>query len=652
VCGIAGFLATKRDRTREDLTETVRNMAEALIHRGPNDEGVWVDETSGIALGHRRLSVVDLSAHGHQPMLSPTGRFLLDYNGEVYNTDELRRELVAQGVIFRGHSDTEVLAAAIEVWGLERALAAVNGMFAFALWDRKTKELHLCRDRLGEKPLYYASTRSAFVFASELKAMRRFPGLECRVDRRALALYLRHNCIPSPYSIYEGVSKLRPGTVVTVAQAGGRVVEAKPIPYWSARDAAEAGIRQPLQGSTEELTDELERLLSVAVSARMEADVPLGAFLSGGIDSSVVVALMQRHTTGSVKTFTIGFEDRTYDESADAAAIAHHLRTDHTDAVVSPRAALDVIPKLPTIYDEPFADSSQIPTFLVSELARCDVTVALSGDGGDELFAGYNRYVWSPAIWARARQVPQPIRRLAARGLEKLAPATWDTLFARVGSRLPRRMNVRIPAAKAQKLAEVLPARSLEEMYLRLVSHWEDPEVLVGPVGEPPTAVTDRRQWADVDDPVAWMMHLDLVTYLPDDILAKVDRAAMAVSLETRLPMLDHRLVEFAWQIPLEMKIADGVPKWILRRVLERHVPRQLFDRPKMGFGLPLGQWLRGPLRAWAENLLEPSRLRAEGFFDDAVVRRVWDRHLCGDRNLEDELWDVLMFQAWYEASC
>jgi len=648
VCGVTGFLDRRAGLRTDTMAEVIGRMTDTLSHRGPDDDGTWLDAESGVAFGHRRLAVIDLSAAGCQPMASHGGRYVLTYNGEIYNSAAIGAELAAAGHRFRGHSDTEVLVTAIEQWGLHAALSRLNGMFAFALWDRQQRRLQLARDRLGEKPLYYGWAGDTFLFGSELKALRAHPDFAADIDRGALALYFRHNCVPAPHSIYAGFSKLLPGTVLTVSPAGDSH-QGPPEAYWSARDAAETGMADPLTGSATELTDELESLLGDAVSLRMNADVPLGAFLSGGIDSSTVVALMQARSTRRVKTFTIGFDDIGYDESRSAAAVARHLGTDHVEMIVSPGEAMEVIPRLPSLYDEPFADSSQIPTFIVSELARRSVTVSLSGDGGDELFAGYNRYSWCPPIWQRIGWVPSGVRRGAGALLGGLSAETWDAVFRRVGPALPSRLRVRNPGMKIQKISGILPASGLEDMYLRLASHWQDPTALVRGAREAASVVTEPKGWPRLDDPVARMMYLDLMTYLPDDILVKVDRASMGVSLEARVPMLDHRLVEFAWRVPLTMKLRDGQGKWLLRQVLHRHVPRELIERPKMGFGLPVGEWLRGPLRHWAETLLDASRLEAEGFLDATSVRTIWDSHLSGRRNMQDRLWDVLMFQSWME---
>lgn len=649
MCGVTGLLDVGGRSTAEELTETVRRMADTLHHRGPDDGGAWIDAANGLALGHRRLSIIDLSEQGHQPMISASGRYVLTYNGEIYNFREIRSQLDAAGHTLRGKSDTEAMLGAIERWGLDKALTMFNGMFAFALWDREHEDLHLARDRLGEKPMYYGWIRDTFLFGSELKALRAHPRFSPAVDRGALALYLRHNCVPAPYSIFTGIAKLPPGTRVRISRRNGGQLPL-PEPYWSLRDVVGDGLASPWSASPGEVGDELERLLSDAVGIRMHADVPLGAFLSGGIDSSLIVALMQARSTRPVKTFAVGFENAAYDESADAARVARHLGTDHVELRVTGDSALEVIPLLPELYDEPFADCSQIPTFLVSRLAREEVTVALSGDGGDELFGGYNRYTWCQPIWNRMRRLPRPVRASCAALLTTVPPKAWESLFRRASPALPPWLRVRMPATKVQKLAEVLPANGIEDMYRLLSSHWKDPATTVLGGHEPHSLLVDRDGWPAVNDPAEQMMYLDTMTYLPDDILVKLDRASMGVSLEARVPFLDHRVVEFAWKVPLSMKMRGQEGKTILRHILSRHVPPALVSRPKMGFGLPIDDWLRGPLRDWAEGLLEESRLRSEGFFDVVSVRKRWQQHLAGGRNWQYHIWDVLMFQAWIDS--
>lgn len=647
MCGLAGFLDPSARVSRDEFGGVVKRMADTLVHRGPDDGGTWVDAAAGIALGHRRLSIVDLSQEGHQPMASASGRYRIAFNGEIYNHADLRAELAALGFAFRGHSDTEVMLAAFEAWGIEPALRRFIGMFAFALWDGAERRLYLARDRLGEKPLYYGSFGRAFVFASELKALRAHPDWHAEIDRDALTLYLRHSYIPAPYSIYKGIRKLAPGHLLWVGANGA---EGK-VAYWPAKAVAEQACAHPWDGGEAEAAAELERLLLVAVKRQMVADVPLGAMLSGGIDSSAVVALMQAQSDRPVRTFTIGFNEQEYNEATHAKAVARHLGTDHRELYVTPDEARAVIPRLPAMYDEPFSDASQIPTFLVSRLARRDVTVSLSGDGGDELFGGYPRYFWGRSIWRNLGWLPAGLRRAAARALTVPAPGRWEALFRTLAPVLPARLRVRNPGDKVHKLAELLKLESGEAVYRQLVSHWTHPAQLVTGASEPPTAFSDPALWARLPDFAARMMYLDAACYLPDDILTKVDRASMAVSLEVRVPLLDHNVVEFAWRVPSSMKMRDGQGKWLLRQVLYRYVPPALIERPKMGFSVPIDLWLRGPLRDWAEALLDEARLKREEFFDPRPIRRKWEQHLSGRHDWQYHLWDVLMFQAWREAA-
>lgn len=663
MCGITGFLSVSGFPDRP--AELIRRMADLLVHRGPDDGDVWVDRDAGIALGHRRLSILDLSPAGRQPMMSATGRFVIVFNGEIYNHLELRKGLEGSSAVsfddvnklgWRGHSDTETLLAAFDAWGVEATLKKCVGMFAIALWDRETRVLTLARDRLGEKPLYYGWQKDAMLFGSELKALKAHPSFRGEIDRDALTLLLRHNYIPAPYSIYKGIYKLPPGSYWQLSVAGALAANSSSgrngvlKAYWSAREVVEHAQASLFDGTEEDALEEVERLLAQSISGQMMADVPLGAFLSGGIDSSTVVALMQAQSTRPVKTFTIGFHEEGYNEAEHAHAVARHLGCEHTELYMKPDEALAAIPRLPTLYDEPFSDSSQIPTYLVSGLAASHVTVSLSGDGGDELFGGYNRYFWAQRIWRKLGWVPRPLRMALAGGLTTLPPEAWNGAFERLSHVLPSRWRYKTPGDKLHKLAEVLAVKSPEEIYLALVSHWKQPGQIVVNGREQPTALTDSGQWANLPDFESRMMYLDTVTYLPDDILTKVDRAAMGVSLETRVPMLDHRLLEFAWHLPLSMKIRDGQGKWILRQVLYRHVPQKLVERPKMGFGVPIDAWLRGPLRAWAEDLLSEKRLEREGFFRSQPIRQKWAEHLTGRRNWSYYLWDVLMFQGWLSA--
>lgn len=641
MCGITGFLDLTRSSSTELIETRLTGMTNSIAHRGPDDSGAWMDPACGVALGFRRLAILDLSPTGHQPMISAEGRFVIIFNGEVYNFASLRDELAGLGHSFRSSSDTEIMLAAISQWGLKTAVQRFNGMFAFALWDRQEHTLSLVRDRLGIKPLYYGWAGKTFLFGSELKALRAHPAFQADINRDALTIYLRHNCIPAPHSIYTGFFKLSPGCILNIDQ-NQRPGQERTAPYWSAREAVENGLSNPFEGTPEEAIDTLESMLTRSIGLRMIADVPLGAFLSGGVDSSTIVALMQKQSSRPVKTFTIGFNEDGYNEAEYAKAVARHLGTDHTEVYISPEEARTVIPKLPMLFDEPFSDSSQIPTYLISQLARRHVTVSLSGDGGDELFGGYNRYIWIERIWDAVGWLPSSIRKGGAYGLSLLSPQTWGRILR--GSGYP---NV---SDKVQRLSEILGAPSPAAIYLDLVSHWKQPGDLVIDGREPITPITNPDWKIKTRNNAERMMALDMITYLPDDVLAKVDRASMGVSLEVRAPFLDdHETVEFAWRLPGEMKIHQGQGKWILRQILNRHVPQRLLDRPKMGFSVPIDSWLRGPLRPWAEELISEERLHREGFFNSGLIRKKWDEHLSGSHNWQFYLWDILMFQAWFE---
>jgi len=646
MCGFIGFSRINGI----DNQEIARQMCGKIAHRGPDSEGIWQSDNGPVVLGHRRLSIVDLSAAGHQPMLSASGRYVIAYNGEVYNHLQLREMLQTEGVQFqwRGHSDTETLLACIETWGVVKTLQAAVGMFAIALWDEQARQLTLARDRMGEKPLYWGWQGDILLFGSELKALKAHPAFSADISRDALTLLLRHCYIPAPYSVYQGFYKLKPGHYLQLnLDDPVRAKLAVEQSYWSFNQIVTEGLTSPFVGSDAEAADRLEAMLTQSVSGQMLADVPLGAFLSGGVDSSSVVALMQANSQRPVKTFTIGFNESGFDEATCAKEVASHLKTDHTELYVSPQDALGVIPRLPSMYCEPFADSSQIPTFLVSQLAKQHVTVALSGDGGDELFGGYNRHLAAGKVWGPFQKAPLFCRKAAAGVLNAVPPKRWDQLFELAKPLLPKKLHMAIPGEKARKLAEVLALPDGQQFYRRLTSHWHEPESVVLGGTEPKTMLTDPALWPNTDSLEHYMMAMDAQTYMADDILTKVDRAAMATSLETRVPMLDHRLVEFAWQLPLHFKIRQGQGKWLLRQVLYRHVPKELIERPKMGFGIPLDQWLRGPLRDWAEQLLDSRLLDQQGYFKTETIRTMWSQHQSGSHNWQYHLWNILMFQAW-----
>ena len=638
MCGIAGFWSTRIDEATAE--QTLRGMTDALVHRGPDDSGAWHDHACGIALGHRRLSIVDLSPLGHQPMASASQRFEIAFNGEIYNYRALRDALAQDGATFRGHSDTEVLLALIERHGLADALTKCNGMFAIALWDRETRTLALARDRFGEKPLYVSRSGSGITFASELKALRVHPEFEGRIDRGALALFLRHGYVPAPYAIFSGVEKVEPGQILTFSAPSYDARHAER--YWSARDAASFGLANPFADDPATNIDALDALMRSVVRDQMVADVPIGAFLSGGIDSSLVVGMMQAESTRPVRTFSIGFRESGFDEAPHAEAVARHIGTDHTTMYVTAQDALDIIPSLPSIYNEPFADSSQIPTTLLAALARRHVTVSLSGDGGDELFGGYERYPMAERTWGQLSRIPRPVRSIAHRVVTSVSPPHWNLALKPTG--LYRRG---VTGDRLHKLAELFDAPSSMEFYRDLVSTWRRPTQVVRGSSELQTALMTPFDGGRGGFLAEMMLH-DQVSYLPDDILVKVDRAAMAASLESRAPLLDHRLAEFSWRLPSHNWRRNGEGKWIVRQVLDRYVPRALVDRPKQGFGVPISEWLRGPLRDWADDLLAPSALARDGLFNVAPITTAWSEHRSGARNWAPSLWSVLMFQAWH----
>ena len=642
MCGIAGFWDSRCDVDGVELEQVVLRMTAALRHRGPDDEGLWSDARTGLALGHRRLAILDLSAEGHQPMHSADGRYVLAFNGEIYNFHALRRRLEERGHSFRGHSDTEVMLAAFCEWGFLPALVSLVGMFAFALWDSRARTLRLVRDRAGEKPLYYGWSGDVFIFGSELKALRAHPAWHGGVNRDALAFLVRYGYIPAPLCIYENIYKLPPGYALTLTEAQVRTHNPPlPEPYWSLQTIAEAGTAHPFDGADAEASERLVALLLRAVSQQMVADVPLGAFLSGGIDSSLVVALMQAQSRRPIKTFSIGFHQDGFDEAPFAKAVARHLGTDHTEMYVQDEDLRRVVPRLPSIYDEPLADASQIPTVLLCQLAAAQVKVALSGDAGDELFGGYNRYRRTQRLWPALRRIPENFRKRLARHLKVLSSVDLNLRSAPGAAR--RVLN------RLGNLSDVLPVSSDRSLYQMLMSSNREASDWVREASEPPTPLGTPGPWEKLPELLHKMMWLDSVSYLPDDILVKVDRAAMSVGLETRIPLLDHRVIEFTWSLPVSVKQRRNQGKWLLRRILHQYVPRALVERPKKGFAAPIAQWLCGPLRAWAESLLGETRLSQEGFFEPKKLRQRWREHLSGKRDWSAGLWHVLMFQAWFD---
>jgi len=641
MCGIAGFL-TPGHNVAEAVLES---MLSAIAHRGPDDAGCWHDLSAGVSLGHRRLSILDLSPAGHQPMVSACGRFVIVFNGEIYNWKIIRSDLESEGLApaWRGHSDTEVLLAGIAGWGLSETLYRSRGMFALAVWDREERTLRLARDRIGEKPLYFGTHGGEFFFGSELKALRASGRWPLTVDPNAVALQIRYGYVPSPFSIYRNVQKLPPGTMLRVS-ADGRPGE--PEAWWSFKDRVEASKRSPFTGSFDEAMLLVDSALRSSVAEQMVSDVPLGALLSGGVDSSLIAALMQSAGSRPARTFCIGFSDASYNEAVHAKAVASHLGTSHTEMIVEPRDALEVIPRLPDLYDEPFGDSSQIPTALVCKLARQHVTVALSGDAGDELFGGYNRYFWAERLWKNLSKVPPGMRRAMGSSIASVSAARWNAVFKMAGAVLPSSVAVSNPGDKLHKFSEIAAAVSSQELYWMLVSQWRGDLPLTAIKREPGTLVSLPGLWPDFLNLTEQMMYVDTLTYLPDDILVKVDRASMASSLEMRVPFLDARVVDLAWSLPMSYKASGCRGKIILRELLKKYLPGELIERPKQGFALPIAEWLRGPLREWAEALLCPEALATDGVLDAGAVRAMWSKHLLG-HNMQYGLWNVLMFQAW-----
>ncbi len=652
MCGFIGFFDQSRRLSSPASLSLVKAMAEAIRHRGPDDHGEWSDPDSGIAFGHRRLSILDLSPEGHQPKSSHCGRYVIIYNGELYNFRDLRKDLEALGHSFRGTSDTEIMLSAFTQWGVFESLKKFNGMFAFALWDKKEKLLHLSRDRVGEKPLYYGWQGKTFFFSSELKAMRVHSDFQGQISEAALDLFIQYNYVPAPHSIYKNIFKLQPGTLLTLPTHSDRQ-DWTTETYWSLHDTVEAASQNPFSGSDDEAVQALDDLLTDAVKIRMQSDVPLGAFLSGGIDSSTIVALMQKVSTRPVSTFTIGFSEKGFDEAKIAKQVAAHLGTDHTELYLTPQDAMNVIPKLPHLYDEPFSDSSQIPTYLVSQLARQKVTVALSGDAGDELFGGYGRYLRGSQVWNAMTKIPYPIRL----GISKTilgVPYQWsDAFFSTLGSITPSKRDLKFKVRRlsdtSHRLAQLLQVKDLSTMHSKIVSNVEIDRVVLNDQNPIANVFSSTRIPNSLTSPMEKMMYLDTLHYLPDDILAKVDRASMGVSLESRIPLLDPRLIQFAWSLPLHFKLREGTGKWLLKQLLYKYVPRQLVERPKMGFSVPIDLWLKGPLRDWAESLLDTKTLQNDGFFSSKNVLQNWDLYLKGKRGRQPLLWSVLMFQSWHQ---
>ncbi len=661
MCGITGFIEKNQDLSLESLTGIIHSMRETIKHRGPDDQGIWIDKRSNLALGHSRLSIIDLSTEGHQPMISPSERYVIVYNGEVYNFLTLRMELEGKGYKFRGHSDTEVILASIEEFGILDAVKKFEGMFAFALWDSHEKLLYLVRDRLGIKPLYYGWINKTFLFGSELKALRAHPQCNSAIKKDALSLFMRLNYIPAPYTIYENIYKLVPGCILKVnSEAGqpqnftpfpisdGVLNPATPVSFWSSKAVFEHGARNPFKGTEDEAADELEILLRDAVVKRMISDVPIGAFLSGGIDSSLVVALMQSESTLPVKTFTIGFYDRNYNEAEYSKAVAKYLGTDHTELYVSSNEAQNVIPQLPSMFDEPFSDPSQIPTFLVSQMTRKHVTVSLSGDGGDEFFAGYNQYFYALSRLEKINRLPSDIRRSLAWIIKKIQSPGLELIYYLRN----QFFSGGVPPSKFKQrlfnLGAFLEPNFPNLLYYTLQSNWKDPSKLVFESQELPTFFTDLDYQVEGNNFLRLMMYIDTVTYLPDDILVKVDRASMAVGLEARVPLIDHRVAEFASTLPNHFLVQAGSGKSLLRKILFKYVPQNMLDRPKKGFGIPIGYWLKeSPLRDWASDLLNKTRLKNEGYLDPILVTKIWGEHLSGKRDWTRILWSILVFESW-----
>ena len=646
MCGICGFYSKSPNKYKD----IINRMTFALEHRGPDDNGIWQDQNTGVFLGHQRLSIIDLSKAGHQPMQSHSGRYVLSFNGEIYNHLELRGELKKNDPLikWKSNSDTETLLEAIEFWGIEKAIKKFDGMFAFCLWDKKNHCLTLVRDRLGEKPLYYGwhgmGENKVFLFGSELKALKKHPDFSNEIDKDAIALQFRYNYIPDPYSIYKNIYKLLPGHYLQLTEKNLKKNDLPDsITYWSLVQTAMSGVSNSFNKSEVEIQNELESQLKLTVKKQMISDTPLGAFLSGGTDSSLVVSLMQSQSNSPIKTFTIGFDDTDFNEAQYAKKIANHIGTDHTEMYISPKEAMNVIPKLTKMYDEPFSDSSQIPAFLISQLAKQQVKVALTGDGGDELFCGYNRYNFGEKLWNSSRATPAGLRKIFSIGIQLVSQKNWDKIL----KYLPIINQYNNLGDKLHKGARALDAKTIFDFYLLLCSHWHKSNEVVLNSEETSIISNKLRQQIETLNKQQQMMVFDFLTYLPGDILVKVDRASMASSIETRAPFLDHKLIEYAWKIPHRLKNKNGQGKWILKEILKQYVPKNLTERPKMGFGVPIGTWLRGSLKDWAENLLDEKKMQEEGFLNSKLIKKKWKEHISGKKNWQHDLWDILMFQAW-----
>ena len=655
MCGIAGFIGGNWTAEESNIKNQLFKMQEVIKHRGPDSKGFWIDNDNRIAFSHRRLSIIDLSKNGNQPMLSSTKRFVITYNGEIYNHLDLRSQLETAGnaPTWKGSSDTETLISSIEVWGIEKTLKKSIGMFAFAIFDRRDKIFYIARDRVGEKPLYYGWQNNVFLFGSELKAIKQHKAFNNIINNEALGLFIQHNYVPAPYSIYEGIYKLPQGSYLKLdlnnLGTSINLNTIKPKKYWNMQEIVEDGLSNPFETSEENIINRLENLLGDVIKMQMISDVPLGAFLSGGIDSSLVVALMQKHSMDKIKSFTIGFNEKIFNEAEYAKKVANHLGTDHTELYVSSKDAMKVIPDLCKYYDEPFADSSQIPTYLISKMTREHVTVALSGDAGDEFFGGYNRYLWSKKIWSIISVLPLSLRNLLSRMITSIPPNQLSSFYEGLKIFIPQKYQITQPADKINKISSFINAKSDIGLYNRLISHRLRPHDIIINLNKPINQISKLNNGNLNMDFIHRMMFIDSISYLPDDILVKVDRAAMAVSLETRIPLLDHRLIEFSWRTPLELKVLNGIGKLILRKILYKYVPQELIERPKMGFGVPIGSWLRDPLKDWAEDLLSRKKLNDHGFFISDLIRQKWKEHLSGNNNWHYDLWNILMFQSWMD---